>query len=229
MKLVTWNTRHGGKRTDDKLDTAGLGKHLASFNADIICLQEVEQDDGYGNDDKVSKWLTALGDGWRGVFVNLSGIVGGSGQGNAILFKEDSSYSVYKLGLYDLRVALAVQFGNTFFVTTHLDNEAQKSRMVEMVQLLSWSVVHDAPKIVICGDFNAGPTTPEMLPLGVLYNDASSYARAKTGLAYTHGKSSRIDYVFSKGMTPTLSYDVPDLKNVNGIYPSDHHPVIVTW
>lgn len=235
MRLVTWNTHHGGMRTDGRLDTAGIGLHLKAFAAyaslKVICLQEVEQRDGYGNDDKIAKWLEALGPEWSGSFVNASGVVDGSGIGNAILVRDAAQAPVLRLGLYDGRSALLVIVDGVPVVCTHLSSDHQASRVVETVQLLKW--LSQNP-LIVAGDFNAIPSAVEIAPWAALgFTDAWT-AAAKKGTASsflpagaTHG-SSRIDYVLSKGMTVN-AVTVPNLGTVGGVFPSDHHPVIVDF
>ena len=54
-------------------------------------------------------------------------------------------------------------------------------------------------------------------------------ASSFTGTGFTHGNS-RFDYVFfSRVSALTLkSVTVPDTR-VNGVYPSDHHPVVAVF
>lgn len=239
MKICTWNSRHGGKRTDDILDTAGFGQHLAAIDADVYCLQEVEQHDGYGNDDKVAKWCAALGPEWGGAFVNLSGILSGKGQGNAILYRTGalSSLAVGSLPMYGSRCAVAVQVAGVTIISTHLDNVKQQNRVVEMVQLFAWAKSLTDGKLVIAGDMNAVSTAPEMMAFPVLLKDAWKEAD-RVGQAdsfkpggITHGTSSRIDYVFYRGLTiehvsvPNTSYGGTPVI----VYPSDHYPVVATF
>jgi endonuclease/exonuclease/phosphatase family metal-dependent hydrolase len=90
------------------------------------------------------------------------------------------------------------------------------------------------PRIVM-GDFNTVPGTSDYYLMANPYQDAWAAAQsAATATAYdgsgaTIG-SSRFDYVFSS-RTTTLSLQsvyIPDTR-VNGVYPSDHDPVIAVF
>jgi endonuclease/exonuclease/phosphatase family metal-dependent hydrolase len=233
MRIVQWNSHHGGKRTDDILDTAGFGHQLALLQPDIVCINEVEQFDGYGNDDKVAKWAAALGPDFSGYFANLSGVVNGHGQGNAILARTNEVTSLpLARTLFDSRVALALCVRDVLVVAVHLDDSSQANRFVETVQLLSWDVVQRYTKMLICGDFNAAPNTPDMKPYRVLFNDAWD-ACTKMGTATSFNntgatKGARIDAVFAKNVA-LHSCNVPATEFAPGIFASDHHPVVVEF
>ena len=82
------------------------------------------------------------------------------------------------------------------------------------------------------GDFNTNPGTSDYNLMASAYADAwaagksAGIATAYNGTGATHG-TSRFDYAFhSKTTALTLkSVRVPDTR-VNGVYPSDHDPVV---
>jgi endonuclease/exonuclease/phosphatase family metal-dependent hydrolase len=236
MRIVQWNTHHGGKRSDGILDTPGLGAALAKFTPDLVCLNEVEQFDGYGNHDAVGIWCTALGPGWTGVFANLSGVLGGHGQGNAILIGPGHVVTAppRSCPLYGSRVALAVEVDHVMVVATHLDDGtdagSQAMRATEIAQLWAWDPVHTSAQLILAGDWNATPGALELAPLRILLVDAWA-ACAKLGLASSFNgtgntRGSRIDAVFTRKLTPRHC-DVPDTRTPAGVTPSDHFPVVV--
>lgn len=230
MKVVQWNTHHGGKRTDGTLDIIGFGHALQKLNPDVVCLNEVEQFDGYGNADQVGIWAEALGLDWHGWFANLSGVVDGHGQGNAILARtaDVEATSLTVKTLYDSRVALAIRVKGVTIVSAHLDDREPKNRLVEIVQLFGWNSFAMPSKVIICADWNAVPEAIEMAPLRVFLKDAWVSAATRTSFNGTgNTRGHRIDAIFSRGL-PTVSCDVPDT-SVNGVFPSDHHPVIAVY
>jgi endonuclease/exonuclease/phosphatase family metal-dependent hydrolase len=85
------------------------------------------------------------------------------------------------------------------------------------------------------GDFNTGPETSDYQLMAVPYQDAWVAAKsAATAEAYNGTGSTRsgarFDYVFySRNSALTLKrVSVPDTR-VNGVYPSDHDPVVAIF
>jgi len=87
----------------------------------------------------------------------------------------------------------------------------------------------------VMGDFNTWPATSDYAIIGGVYQDAWAAASgAWTATSYngtgaTHG-TSRFDYVFFSNI-PALalqSVNVPDTR-VNGVYASDHDPVVAVF
>lgn len=241
MKLVQYNSHHGGKRDDANgtLDAAGFGDMLVKLNGDIYCLNEVEQFDGYGNHDCVEIWRSKLATAhpehvWTSLFVNISGVVAGKGQGNAIITRYPAS-PVFALGMKNGRSALAAQLTTELktvcVVATHLDDGSAAVRSVQLFQLLSWGVVTAAPAIILSADWNSKDGAVEQAPLQAFYTDAWKQAvKDKTNTSFNttgNTKSSRIDAVFVKNIG-IKSADVPDT-HVNGVLPSDHSPVVVEF
>lgn len=230
MRIVQWNTHHGGKRTDGVLDIVGFGLALKTLNPDVVCLNEVEQFDGYGRADQVGIWADTLGPEWHGWFANLSGIVDGKNQGNAILARTadvDATSFVAK-PLFDARVAVSLVVRGVTILSTHLDDLKAEHRIAEIVQLFAWDPLRLPAKVVLAADFNAVPEALEMAPLRVFLKDAWVSAPKRTSFNGTgNTRSHRIDAVFSRGIAP-LAVDVPDT-SVNTVFPSDHHPVVVEF
>lgn len=234
MRVVQWNSHHGGKRSDGTLDTAGFGQALARLQPDVVCLNEVEQFDGYGNHDAAGLMAAALGADWRAYTANQSGIVAGKGISNAILARLPDVGSVLGVKpLFDARVALALKVRGVTIVAVHLDNEQQASRIVETCQLLAWDAVRDASPLILAGDFNAAPTSVDLAPYRYFYKDAwvvasdTGKATAFNKSGYT--KSSRIDAIFYRGVT-LQGCAVPDTRpSADAAFPSDHHPVVATF
>lgn len=77
--------------------------------------------------------------------------------------------------------------------------------------------------VFLMGDFNCRPGSP---PYKVLIGDKNS--TDPDLLKNSFEDLSKIDWILYKGAVKVLKYDVVDY-NVNGVYPSDHKPVIVEF
>ncbi len=228
MKIVQWNTHHGGIGSDGKLSPERIGKFLATLKADVICLNEVEQFDTYGNRDCLGIYCAALGNGWTSQFTNLKGEINGKGQGNAILSALTMTLPITKVLNYN-RAAILTTIAGIPIVSTHLDSESENYRNVQNYQLNFW--LHEFPKLIICADWNSLPESVTLAPNRVWYQDAWTYA-TKIGKATSFNgtgntKSHRIDIIYSKGLS-VKSCDVPN-PLTDGIVPSDHYPVVAVY
>jgi endonuclease/exonuclease/phosphatase family metal-dependent hydrolase len=228
MRIVQWNTHHGGLGSDGKLSPERIGKFLSTLKADVICLNEVEQNDSYGNRDCVQIYCDALGAGWKGVFANLKGELYGKGQGNAILSALAMTTPTIK-PLVNNRVAIQTMIGNIPIISTHLDSESENVRNIQNYQLNFW--LHDLSRLIICADFNSLPDSVTLAPNRYWYKDAWTES-VKLGTATSFNgtgntKSHRIDMIFAKGLA-VRSCDVPS-STTDGIVPSDHNPVVAVY
>jgi endonuclease/exonuclease/phosphatase family metal-dependent hydrolase len=238
MKVVHWNLHHGGVGSDGKLNVGRITSLLVGFAPDVVSLNEVEQLDGYGNTDQVETHRQALevaqGRPWFSSFVQLNGGGNNKGIGAALL----SSFPIAaseRYALYGGRPALYASQPFGALYTTHPDPNSGQHRNVQLSQQLCWHKTHEAlngKNLVACGDFNTTPTSIEIAPWPVWYKDAWVESH-KLGTAtsfkpegITHGVH-RIDYIWYRGLT-VVSCDVPDT-SVNGVFPSDHHPVIAVF
>jgi len=237
MRVLQWNTHHGGMPSDgSKLNIQAITATIVKLNPDIIFLEELEQNDGYGNVDQLELHRNALqnaqGTLWYASFCQLNGGSKSLGIGVAILSKEPH----LSVGRKDLggRPGLHVfqQGSGTVLAVTHPDPSSPNKRNAELAKFLIELDRTIALKVIVGGDFNAVPTSVEMAPWPILYKDAWTEA-IKLGTAtsfiangITHG-SHRIDYIWSLGWR-TSSCSVPDT-SINGVFPSDHHPVVATF
>jgi endonuclease/exonuclease/phosphatase family metal-dependent hydrolase len=233
VRCVHWNTHHGGVGSDNRLDPVRLGRMLATFNADVISLNEVEQlKSGYGNLDQVGAYLDCLGAGWTAHLVNINGRAMArieSGQCNVLLARHPMTM-VDHLGCVNARsVAYAIVQGRSVY-STHVDNESAGLRCTQLTQQLCWHKLQADPRIIM-GDFNAQSGSPELAPFYHWYKDAWAEGRA-AGVAKAFNttgatRTTRIDYVFYRGLK-LMNVEVPDTR-VDGVFPSDHHPVVVDF
>lgn len=123
------------------------------------------------------------------------------------------------------------------FINTHTDHQGSMARILSSAQLLEYASQKNI-HTVITGDFNALPNTPEIKM--ITSNKAFPLVDATVKVGGTfHGfgkrwddaerfedRTSKIDYIFTNLPTdPDDSYAVEDIP-VDGIYISDHKPVV---
>ena len=118
------------------------------------------------------------------------------------------------------------------YVNTHLDHTSDSVRIKQITVLMSEiAMLPDLP-LIMTGDFNTNDNqTPykELISYG-LFDGAKVAAQSDerdTGTfhGYSSGTPQRIDFIF--GTPGNILFDTYEVgnKQINGNYPSDHHPV----
>jgi len=239
LRVLQWNTHHGGVGTDGVLDADRLIKKAASFKPDIVSFNEVERFTGWGNYDEPVLMAGLMkkytGQTWYYKFTTATGAA--TGNGNLILsrFPFDST-EIRLLSHNRAAVDAAINLnGRTInFTSTHLDADSTSYRLAEIGELTSWEKGL-AEQRIIAGDFNAWPGSTENSTMTATYVDSWAQAQANgTAVAYAgntagNTRNSRIDYIYySKGATALKlqSSQVFDVRDANGVMPSDHRPVM---
>lgn len=239
LRIVHWNTHHGGipvkAGVDQKLNVQGITDWLVRLTPDLVSLNELEENDGYGQLDQLEAHRAALetaqGVPWVAAFVSYAGSDKRQGGGQGLLSKTTLGPSLRK-GLSAGRSVgyLPIDAG-VGLLSTHLSNTSAVDRATQVNQLLVWQRTLGLDRALLCGDFNAVPGAAELdaLKMTGLYQDAWVEATGKgTATSFTPDgatRTHRIDYVWVRGFD-VLSVDVPDT-STGGVFPSDHHPVVV--
>jgi endonuclease/exonuclease/phosphatase family metal-dependent hydrolase len=131
-------------------------------------------------------------------------------------------------------VVIHVNGRSVNFTSTHLDADSSSYRLQEIGELTAWEKGLVEPRI-IAGDFNAWPGSTENKTMTGTYVDSWVQAQSDgTAVAYAgntagNTRNSRIDYIYySKGATmlKLQSSQVFDVRDANGVMPSDHRPVL---
>ncbi len=115
------------------------------------------------------------------------------------------------------------------FVNTHLDHKGSAARMYGAIQILQYISEKKLP-FVLTGDLNAWPDAPEIKVISECeYLHAVDLTAGVGGTFHGFGTrvpNTKIDYIFSDlPADPTESYAVEDIP-ADGVYISDHRPVI---
>ncbi|HEV8345611.1 MAG TPA: DNRLRE domain-containing protein [Vicinamibacterales bacterium] len=239
LRVLDWNTHHGGVGTDGKLDADRLIKKAASFKPDIVSFNEVERYTGWGNYDgpavmaALMKKYTGLT--WYYKFATATGAA--TGNGNLILSRFPFAATDVQLLSHNrsaVNATINVNGRSINFFSTHLDADSTSYRLQEIGELTSWAK-GIAEQRIIAGDFNAWPGSTENKTMTITYVDSWAQAQTDgTAVAYSantagNTRNSRIDYIYySKGATALklVSSQVFDVRDANGVMPSDHRPVL---
>jgi endonuclease/exonuclease/phosphatase family metal-dependent hydrolase len=244
VRLVTFNTHHGVGE-DRRHDLPRLATVLASLDADVICLQEVDRHYGDRSEDVDQALLLS-----RALDMQLAwgpaiddprgGDQPARQYGNALLSRLPILISdVHPLpGAGEPRVALRTMIeldGGTLWVTTtHLTTDSADERAAQVAALAELHRDEMAAGVLV-GDFNARPESPELGVLRERFIDAWTAApdrEDRAGWRFwhhdegdthpAHAPNRRIDQVWlSEGVTVTAAQVV----DAGGA--SDHLPLVV--
>jgi len=244
VRLVTFNTHHG-VGDDARHDLPRLAKLLASVDADVICLQEVDRYFGDRSEDVDQALLLS-----RAFDMQLAwgpaideprpGDQPPRQYGNALLSRLPILVSdVHRLpGGGEPRSALRTMLeldGGTLWVTgTHLTTRSPEERG-EQVEALAALHSEGMGAGVLVGDFNARPDAAELDPLRVRFTDAWDLAHDREdrarwrfwqrdeGLTHpAHSPHRRIDQVW---VSPGVTVAAAQVLDAGGA--SDHLPLMV--
>jgi endonuclease/exonuclease/phosphatase family metal-dependent hydrolase len=240
LRVLHWNTHHGGVGTDGVWDPVRLVKWIAKTNPDVVSLNEMEKYTGWcKNTDEpatiASLMKTYTGQTWYWKFQTLSGST--NGIGNMVLSKFPLAAREPRL-LSGGRSALDIAFtfnGRTVnFTSTHLHPDSSSYRLMEIGELTSWERGL-AEQRIIAGDFNASYTSTENATMTKTYYDSWAEAQAdNTDIAYAgntagNTRNGRIDFIYFSRTATNLalkSCQVYDTRDANGVMPSDHRPIM---
>jgi endonuclease/exonuclease/phosphatase family metal-dependent hydrolase len=245
LRVLQWNTHHGGVGTDNVYSPDRLATWAARFNPDIITFNEIERNDYWGHEDQPEVYTQLLqqktGKTWYSLFAQEYGDWSASGKGNLIL----STYPINISDRYELAqngdrsIAMATVTVNSRDITlmsTHLDPYDPSLRLAQAKEVTTWAAGQPENRI-ITGDMNAWPDQSSIAELDRDYNDTWTIA-ANTGAATAFSgnsgetKNGRIDYIFASKNAVNLtvkSSQVFDTRDANGNMPSDHRPVLTTF
>ena len=243
VRLVSFNIHHGVGR-DGRHDLPRLATLLASLDADVLCLQEVDRHYGERSEDVDQALLLS-----RALDMQLAWgpaidepRPGGERRqyGNALLSRLPILISdVHPLpGSGEPRCALRTMVeldgGALWVTTTHLSTGDPARRAAQAAEV---AALHTEPMEtgVVVGDFNTGPDAPELGVLREQFTDAWNLARARDDRAGwrfwqadeghtfpARGASKRIDQVWvSAGVSVAAAHVV------DGLGASDHLPLVV--
>jgi len=245
LRVLQWNTHHGGYGTDGVYDPNRLATWAASFQPDVVFFNEIERNDSWGSQDQPEVYKSLLeektGKTWYYVFAQEFGQWNSSGKGNLILstfpLNASDRYELVQNG--DRSVAMAaitVGARDITLFSTHLDPYDPSLRLAQATEVTTWAAGQPENRI-IAGDMNAWPDQTSIAQYDTYYNDSWPVAADNgTAVAFPGNngetKNGRIDYIFYSKNASSLSVissQVYDTRDANGITPSDHRPVLTVF
>jgi endonuclease/exonuclease/phosphatase family metal-dependent hydrolase len=244
LRVLHWNTHHGGYGTDGKYDTNRVATWIAKYNPDVVSLNELEKFTSWGNEDQPAKYKSLLeqktGHTWYMVWAQEYGSWNANGKGNVIYSRFPWKVTKQYLLTHTRTVALGqitVNGRNITFSSTHLDPDSETYRADQAKELAPWETNYAENRIIV-GDMNAQPTSTTITYMKNTYVDGWLDAKAK-GIAHSasdnpngYTRNSRIDYVLTSKKAANLKMtrmEVVDARDANGVMPSDHRPVVVDY
>jgi endonuclease/exonuclease/phosphatase family metal-dependent hydrolase len=236
LRVMQWNI-HKTKNSNGVCDPDFTANTIVAQNPQVVSLNEVNFYSGTcAWDFDMSQRLESLleqktGAQWYRQSVNAGGV------GNVLLSRIQPIASNSRLLDYNRGVAqmtIVVNGRNINLFSTHVDYDNASWRTIQTNEVVGWVPNFSNPRIIM-GDFNTWPDTSDYYIMATPYQDAwvsavnAGTASSYTGTGSTHG-TSRFDYVYhSRNSVVSLSsVTVPDTA-VNGLYPSDHDPVIAVY
>ena len=244
LKVMQWNI-HGTCGSDDGCSPTRIANAIVKLSPDVVSLNEVPYYFKAYHYDDVPALLESLleqktGRAWYRKFINVyaARTSGGTwGYGNVILSRYPFTSSSTKMLSYErgvVQVGVSMNGRTVNIFSTHVDYYNSSYRTTQINQAKSWISGFSSPRIVM-GDFNTSPGTSDYNLMSSVYADAWAVGKS-AGIATTYKSTdgthggSRFDYVFySKASALALkSVNVPDTR-VNGVYPSDHDPVVAVF
>jgi endonuclease/exonuclease/phosphatase family metal-dependent hydrolase len=245
LRVLQWNTHHGGVGTDNVYDPNRLASWIVAMNPDVVMLNEIEKNTSWGSQDQPEVYKSLLqqktGRTWYYTFAQEFGQWSANGKGNMILSRFPISYATsYELvHNLDRSIGLATITVNgrpITLISTHLDPYDATLRLAQAQEVTGWAAPQPENRI-IAGDMNAWPDQSSIAQFNSFYYDSWTIALSNgTATAFSGNtgetKSGRIDYIFYSRNASSLvvqSSQVYDTRDANGYTPSDHRPVVTTF
>jgi endonuclease/exonuclease/phosphatase family metal-dependent hydrolase len=228
LRVLSYNIHHG-EGDDGKLDLPRLAAVITASRADLVALQEVDQNTKRtGGVDQAAELARLTG--LRFVYGKAMDYQGGA-YGQALLSRwplED--FIVHPLpnpAKVEPRIAIvatvrAPGMKPFRFVGTHLDASRDDTARWQQAQKLNELLAGEATPTILVGDFNARPETRVMQELLGKFSDASTASPAPTSPA--KHPTGRIDYVL---LRPAGTWITRSSVVIAEPVASDHRPVLV--
>jgi len=240
LRVMQYNIRKT-MGTDGACNPDRVANTIVAQNPDVVSLNEVNFFSGtcawtFDMGERLQSLVSQkTGVTWYRQNVNVNG--GSTGYGNVLLsrYRPVSSSSTllsYTRGVAQMGIVVNGRTVNVF--STHVEYYTAWWRPIQIAEAVRWILNFSEPRIVL-GDFNSWPGTSDYYLMATPYLDAWAVAQSNgtassfNGTGNTEGLS-RLDYVFYSKV-PALSLKSVNVPNtmVNGVYPSDHSPLVAVF
>ena len=236
LRVMQWNI-HKTKGSDGLCNPDRTANTIVAQKVDVVSINEVNFFSG------TCAWTFDMGEKLQALVQQKTGAtwyrqhVNPDGVGNVILSRYrpvSASSTVLSYGRGVAQMTIVVNGRNVNIFSTHVEYATASWRPIQIAEAVRWMSGFSEPRIAM-GDFNTWPGTSDYYLMANPYQDAwmaaqsGGTATAYNGTGATHGNS-RFDYVFYSRVAALAvqSVQVPDTR-VNGVYPSDHDPVIAVF
>ena len=250
LKVLHWNVHHSYSPTG-VYNIDAITTWIASWQPDVITLNEVEKYTSWGNEDQPARYEALIeaktGRQYYALWVQEFGAWSSNGKGHLVL----SVYPFTSVARTTItqssglrwagaagQVAIVVNGRTINLVVSHLDPYDQTMRLTQARDVIRWASTF-AENRILTGDMNAWPDQTSILEFNLTYFDSWTTALNQgtaTGIAgvspFGATKNGRIDYIFYSKNAPNLrvlSSRTPDTRDASGIQASDHRPVLTTF
>ena len=247
ITVMTYNIHHA-QGTDGKLDLDRIADIIDQADADIVTLNEV--DNNFGPRSNYNDQAKILAESLNMHYVFGPALKSGSPQnpnlyGNAILSRFPITHSANHPLITDpgheprACIAATITIGGIeyTFIATHLDNVKTEMR-VKQAQNIIAIIENIDTHVILAGDFNCPPpntsdteqSSQTSRPAAIILEKLeSSFAIAGTGPAETIGYTTKIDYIF---VSPDIADKVKNaavIRTDQTAVASDHLPMIAEF
>lgn len=231
IKVLTYNIYHGESPTQTGKSTfQDLANLIVQIQPEVIALQEVDSMTRrvtkiYGEPIDMMKNFSRE-TGYKGYFGKAMDYDGG-GYGEGLLVKKGSNYHTVSLPTPAGGEPRAAAFAKAELKTmeefyiggTHLCHEFEVNRAAQVDSLFAYAGTLDKP-VILAGDFNFSPDSPEYKRIPSHWKEAGSVAGNNQNTYGTAESGARIDYIwFDSRKFELVEYKVLDVPH------SDHYPV----
>jgi endonuclease/exonuclease/phosphatase family metal-dependent hydrolase len=244
LRVLQWNLHHG---TDShgKYDIERIARWIAKMKPDVVMLNEVEKNTGWGNENQPARYEAMLeqltGRKWYGLFSQEFGNWSANGKGHLILSRYPFESTARQAISYDRVIGSAginVNGRTITLVITHLDPDSHARRLTQAKEVTTWAASL-AESRILTGDMNAWPDQSSIAEFNKHYRDSWADASNKGKATQFSGlnpdgatKNGRIDYIFyskSASHLAVLDSRVYDTRESGKPMASDHRPVVTTF
>ena len=244
LRVLQWNLHHG---TDSrgKYDIVRIAAWMAKMQPDVIMLNEVERNTGWGNEDQPARYEAMMeqltGRTWYALFSQEFGNWSANGKGHLILSRYPFESTARQAISYERVIGSAginVNGRTVSLIITHLDPESHSRRLAQAKEVVAWAASISDNRI-LTGDMNAWPDQTSIAEFTRSYRDSWMDASSKGKASKFAGldpdgatKNGRIDYIFySKTASDLAVVDsrVYDTREPGKPMASDHRPVVTTF